>query len=74
MKKLMLSVDELRVETFDTAARAEQRGTVAGQEYTTGGGRLGCDFGCAGDGPTEEYSCLCMSPVVACITEGGEAC
>jgi hypothetical protein len=34
MGKLKLDLDTLRVETFDTAARTEERGTVRGAEHT----------------------------------------
>jgi hypothetical protein len=34
MGKLKLDLDALRVESFDTAARAEERGTVRGAEHT----------------------------------------
>lgn len=36
MRKLKLQVEALRVDTFDTAALAEGRGTVRGAEHTYG--------------------------------------
>ncbi len=36
MKKLRLEVEELRIESFQTDAPAEERGTVAGHMITQG--------------------------------------
>lgn len=42
MRKLKLDMDQLQVETFDTAAdRADERGTVRGHAWTL----LGCGYG-----------------------------
>lgn len=76
MKKTKLDLAELRVETFETRAGSEERGTVIGRGYTTDGPFL-CDQGCVSGRdcePTAEYSCLCMSDVWACISEGGGSC
>jgi hypothetical protein len=57
MRKLRLEIDELRVETFDTDARGDGKGTVhgrSGTEMTRCFGLCGDDtegaFGCGGGG------------------------
>ncbi|HSU14151.1 hypothetical protein [Longimicrobium sp.] len=60
MKKLRLQIDELSVESFPTAAKAEEAGTVRGFDSTTGnqiicectdeGGACGGSAGCGSYG------------------------
>ena len=61
MKKLMLKLDDLRVETFTTGDRAAGRGTVRGH-YGTTHTQAGdtCDYeSCMGScgGDTCDYTC-----------------
>jgi hypothetical protein len=44
MNKLKLNMDELSVETFESLAASEQRGTVEGREGPTG--RTQCNTEC----------------------------
>ncbi|HSU14152.1 hypothetical protein [Longimicrobium sp.] len=55
MKKLRLSIDELNVESFLTAGKAGDTGTVEGFDSTTGGQRL---CGCTDNGdPCDTDGC-----------------
>ncbi|HYH82143.1 MAG TPA: hypothetical protein VEX86_20210 [Longimicrobium sp.] len=87
MNKLKLTIDALEVESFSVAAERAAGGTVRGLEYSSAG-PMQCGDACFSESPcysrepscedtcmaTCEYTCFCMSPVWACITEGGEAC
>lgn len=79
MKKLSLKLDDLSVETFETAALEVPRGTVEGQqeEYTPGWwctAPLSCEYGCNthndGTCPTG-YTCeqTCREPTCKTCTE-----
>jgi hypothetical protein len=51
MKKLTLSLDQLRVDSFDTSAAGGTRGTVRGEQCT-------CHTDCTCPGcPTCDYTC-----------------
>lgn len=60
MKKIQLKLDTLRVESFETAQRFEERGTVNGNQIVT---RInGCTATTCPPNHcfcTEEYSCRC---------------
>lgn len=62
MKKLMLDLDELTVESFDTDAEQSRRGTVLGREESDycGSAGSGCD--------TEDVCCYAVSVGGACGT------
>jgi hypothetical protein len=61
MKKVQLKLDALAVESFETAERREERGTVDGQQLVT---RFGActNTTCppANCFCTEDYSCRCQ--------------
>jgi hypothetical protein len=62
MKKIQLKLDTLSVESFETAVRVEERGTVNGNQLVTRSGG-GCTnttcppYNCF---CTEDYSCRCQ--------------
>ena len=88
MRKLKLEIDELRVETFETAERKGWMGTVWGNmpfkipasdnEACGGGGSGGGDSGCETCPCTQKYSCpngcsdFCT--VVECPTYASGCC
>jgi hypothetical protein len=53
MRKLRLEIDELRVETFDTDARGDGRGTVHGRSGT----EMTRCFGLCGEHTEEAFGC-----------------
>ena len=66
MAKLRLDLDELSVESFDTAARAEEKGTVFGEQCTcytncTCPGCPSCDETCA-----DTCGASCLETCVTC--------
>lgn len=50
MRKLSLKLDDLRIESFDTAAAAEEKGTVVAEQCS-------CGATCMADYGTCAYSC-----------------
>ncbi|HEX6909725.1 MAG TPA: hypothetical protein VF142_05010 [Longimicrobium sp.] len=78
MNKLKLHLDELVVESFDTAGRAGEKGTVFGEQCTcptacTCPGCETCDYTC--DDPTcvgqtcDGYTCEGSCPLDGCALE-----
>ena len=56
MRKLRLSVEELRIESFATDANSSRRGTVQGQSYWEPSHITVCPYICSGD-PYSEDTC-----------------
>lgn len=61
MKKLRLELDQLTVDSFDTAVSAARRGTVVGEEQCT------CPSACASN-------CTCPGCPTCDATCNGETC
>jgi hypothetical protein len=59
MKKLTLQLDDLRVESFETVAEAEVRGTVHGRDDNTAGSVPSCCRTCDGDPTCFTGLCQC---------------
>ena len=60
MRKLKLELDELSVESFDTAKQKEERGTVHGRDLTeccSGADGFTCYLSCGGTCDTCAASC-----------------
>lgn len=61
MKKVQLKLETLRVESFETAERPEERGTVNGHQFATRVG--GCTVSTCPPHNcfcTEDYTCRCQ--------------
>lgn len=72
MKKLTLELDELSVETFETAELEEAPGTVLGYA-STGGGPVNCQdqcvsYPCSGDFCQSASGCISYERTCECET------
>lgn len=77
MRKIRLDIDDLKVESFDTAKGEKQTGTVHGHEYSEweGCGPISdgvsacatCDEGCPQDTSTCFASCRMTNGYQVCI-------
>jgi hypothetical protein len=65
MKKLQLSVESLRVDSFVTDAAADRRGTVQARSWTPTYGTF-CWPGCGNSGDSCEQTCTCNTKVSEC--------
>jgi hypothetical protein len=61
VRKISLSLDELRIESFATSAAAEARGTVAAHSGAS------CPYACTLDEPTCNGPACVTLPVLTCL-------
>ena len=64
MKKMMLKLDDLRVDSFDTTSRREHRGTVAGFDSTG----CGTEDACCWAGTHGGYPCDTTRQQIYCTS------
>ena len=79
MKKLLLNLETLEVESFDvTAVKEDSRGTVVSAESELGSCNFYCTFNCpfTGSCGEDKVTCACRPPsgIVACINPSNSVC
>lgn len=68
MGKLRLNLDQLTVDSFDTASNAKEKGTVFGEQCT-------CQTACSCPGcPTCDYTCDDLTCPNTCFGSCGGSC
>ena len=69
MAKLRLNLDQLTVDSFDTAAAAREKGTVFGEQQCT------CPTACSCPGcPTCDYTCDDLTCPATCFNSCNGSC
>jgi hypothetical protein len=65
MKKLRLTLDDLRINTFETLPAKREKGTVFAEQYGTYGDYQTCGYSCAPTcyGSCPPYTCDFSCPV-----------